>query len=100
MTTIESRREACALALLIVASGLVVAWGALTVAVVAEDLGPPVGAITPNVGTSLDQTGKPHQLTHLMGRNGLVPFFFRLADWCPYCQAPLIDVNVDSPDIL
>ena len=54
MTTIESRREACAFALLIVASGLVVAWGALVAAVVAEDLGPPVGAMT-----SLDQTGKP-----------------------------------------
>ena len=100
MTTIESRREACAFALLIVASGLVVAWGALAAAVVAEDLGHRVGAMTPNVSTSLDQTGKPHQLTHLMGRNGLVPFFFRLADWCPYCQAHLIVVNVDSPEIL
>jgi peroxiredoxin len=28
-----------------------------------------------------------------MGRNGLVLFFFRSADWCPYCQAQLIDVN-------
>jgi hypothetical protein len=64
VTTIESRRQACAFALLIVASGLVVAWGALAAAVVAEDLGPPVGAMTPNVSTSLDQTGKPHQLTH------------------------------------
>jgi hypothetical protein len=92
VTTIESRRQACAFALLIVASGLVVAWGALTVAVVAEDLGPPVGAMAPNVGTFLDQT--------LMGRNGLVPFFFWSADWCSYCQAQLIDVNVDSPEIL
>ena len=28
-----------------------------------------------------------------MGKNGLVLFFFRSADWCPYCQAQLIDVN-------
>ena len=92
MTTIESRREACAFALLIVASGLVVAWGALAAAVVAEDLGPPVDATAPNVRTFLDQT--------LMGRNGLVPFFFRSADWCPYCEAQLIDANVDSPEFL
>jgi peroxiredoxin len=28
-----------------------------------------------------------------MGKNGVVLLFFRSADWCPYCQAQLIDVN-------
>jgi peroxiredoxin len=59
----------------------------------AEDLGPAVGTTAPDIGTRLDQVGKPHRLPDLMGRNGLVLFFFRSADWCPYCQAQLIDVN-------
>jgi peroxiredoxin len=59
----------------------------------AEDLGPAIGTPAPDIGTPLDQLGKPHRLRDLMGRNGLVLFFFRSADWCPYCQAQLIDVN-------
>src|SRR5437660_10782181 len=59
----------------------------------AEDLGPAVGTKAPDIGTRLDQSGKPHQLSDLMGRNGLVLFFFRSADWCPFCQAQLIDLN-------
>jgi peroxiredoxin len=83
----------------------------------AQDLGPPVGTTAPDIGPRLDQIGKPHRLPDLMGRTGLVLFFFRSADWCPYCQAQLIDVNTgvaeiekrgyhvaglsyDSPDIL
>jgi peroxiredoxin len=83
----------------------------------AEDLGPPINTVAPDIGTRLDQTGKPHTLADLMGKNGLVLLFFRSADWCPYCQAQLIDINggvaeiekrgyhvaalsYDSPDIL
>jgi peroxiredoxin len=65
----------------------------------AEDLGPPVGTPAPDIGTRLDQLGKPHRLTDLMGRNGLILFFFRSADWCPYCQAQLIDVNTGVAEI-
>src|SRR5580704_1815468 len=63
----------------------------------AEELGPPVGTTAPDIGTRLDQLGKPHRLTDLMGRNGLILFFFRSADWCPYCLAGL---SYDSPEIL
>ncbi len=59
----------------------------------AEDLGPPVGSAAPDIGSRLDQTGKPHTLADLMGKNGLVLLFFRSASWCPYCQAQLIDMN-------
>jgi peroxiredoxin len=94
MTRIEfMRRLACAFALLVLASGL------LSVAASAEDLGPSVGTTAPDIGTRVDQTGKPHQLTDLMGKNGLVLFFFRSADWCPYCQAQLIDINGGIADI-
>jgi len=59
----------------------------------AEDLGPPIGTKAPDIGTRLDQTGKPRMSADLMGKNGLVLMFFRSAGWCPYCQAQLIDVN-------
>ena len=64
-----------------------------------EDLGPAVGTTAPDIGTRLDQTKKPHQLNDLMGQNGLVLFFFRSADWCPFCQAQLIDINGGAAEI-
>ena len=67
--------------------------GFATVAASAEDLGPPVGVTAPDIGTRLDQTGMPRTLADVMGKNGLVLMFFRSADWCPYCQAQLIDMN-------
>jgi peroxiredoxin len=65
----------------------------------AEDLGPAIGTKAPDIGTRLDQSGKPHQLSDLMGRNGLVLFFYRSADWCPFCQAQLVDINTGVPEI-
>ena len=65
----------------------------------AEDLGPAIGTKAPDIGIRLDQTGKPRQLSDLMGRNGLVLFFYRSADWCPFCQAQLIDLNTGIPEI-
>jgi peroxiredoxin len=57
------------------------------------DLGPPVNAKAPDIGTPQDQTGKPRTLNSLMGEKGLVLFFFRSAGWCPFCQAQMIDLN-------
>jgi len=59
----------------------------------AEDLGPSIGARVPDIGTPPDQNGTPRTLQSLMGENGLVLFFFRSADWCPFCQAQMIDLN-------
>jgi peroxiredoxin len=59
----------------------------------AEDLGPRIGTRVPDIGNPPDQTGTPRSLQSLMGENGLVLFFFRSADWCPYCQAQMIDLN-------
>jgi peroxiredoxin len=64
-----------------------------------EDLGPSVGTKAPDIGQRLDQTGKPRALDDVMGPNGLVLMFFRSADWCPYCQAQLIDVNGGNAEI-
>ena len=68
-------------------------FGAVAVSASAEDLGPPVATRAPDIGSRLDQTGKPRTFADLVGRNGLVLMFFRSADWCPYCQAQLIEVN-------
>jgi len=67
--------------------------GIFTVAASAEDLGPPSGSVAPDIGTRLDQNGKPRTFADLMGQNGLILTFFRSADWCPFCQAQLIDLN-------
>src|SRR5258705_12102685 len=57
------------------------------------DLGPAINAKAPDIGTPPDQTGAPRALGSLMGEKGMVLFFFRSADWCPYCQAQMMDLN-------
>jgi peroxiredoxin len=57
------------------------------------DLGPPINAKAPDIGTPADQTGMPRALNSLMGEKGLVLFFFRSAAWCPFCQAQMMDLN-------
>lgn len=57
------------------------------------DLGPAINAKAPDIGTPPDQTGTPRALASLMGEKGMVLFFFRSADWCPFCQAQMMDLN-------
>jgi hypothetical protein len=59
----------------------ILAAGALIPAVAAQDLGPAIGTKTPDIGTPLDQSGKPRALASLMGNKGMVLFFFRSAVW-------------------
>lgn len=63
------------------------------------DLGPPLNAKAPSIGTPLDHTGKSRTLDSLMGEKGLVLFFFRSAGWCPYCQAQMMAFNGGLKDI-
>jgi peroxiredoxin len=76
---------------------LVLVMGLLTAAPLRAnpdfDLGPPINAKAPDIGTPADQTGGPRTLNSLMGEKGLVLFFFRSAAWCPFCQAQMIDLN-------
>ncbi len=67
--------------------------GSFSLTASADELGPPLGAKLPDIGTPPDQTGTPRNLSSLMGDKGLVLFFFRSADWCPYCQAQMMDLN-------
>jgi peroxiredoxin len=85
-----------ALSALMIAFALITGMTALALA---DELGPPVGAKLNEIGMPPDQTGKPRTLDSLMGEKGLVLFFFRSADWCPYCQAQMIDLNTAVADI-
>jgi peroxiredoxin len=84
---------------LVWAALIVLMAGSLTRSASAEDLGPPVGIKAPDIGTRLDQNGTPRTLADVMGKNGVVFMFFRSADWCPYCQAQLIDMNSGVTEI-
>ena len=77
----------------------ILAIGITTVAAFAEDLGPPIATKAPDIGSPLDQNSKPRALSDLMGKNGLVLMFFRSADWCPFCQVQLIDMNSGIAEI-
>ena len=63
------------------------------------ELGPPANVKAPGIGMPLDQKGKPRSMDSLMGEKGLVLFFFRSADWCPYCQAQMMDLNTGVSEI-
>jgi peroxiredoxin len=78
----------------IVALCLLILGAALPAAAAPKfDLGPAVGTKVPTIGMPLDETGKPRSLGSLMGKNGMVFFFFRSVIWCPFCQAQLMDLN-------
>lgn len=40
-----------------------------------------------------DQSGKVRTLKSVMGKKGVVVFFVRSADWCPFCMGQLVDIN-------
>jgi peroxiredoxin len=84
--------------------GTVLALGAALVAQQAManpdfELGPPINAKAPDIGMPRDFTGQPRSLASLMGQKGLVLFFFRSADWCPFCQAQMMDLNTAVKDM-
>ena len=65
----------------------------------ADEFGPRVGSRAPDIGTRLDQDGKPRTFADLVGRAGLLLMFNRSAGWCPYCQAQMVQVNGGLADI-
>ncbi len=56
------------------------------------DFGPAIGESI-DFGTLKDQTGAGRDLASITGENGLVLMFVRSADWCPFCQAQMIEIN-------
>ena len=83
----------------LLATAIVALLASFHVAAAGDDLGPATGTKAPDIGTPLDQSGKPRSLASLMGDKGMVFFFFRSAAWCPYCQAQLIELNSGVGDM-
>lgn len=47
----------------------------------------------PNKLIGVNQFGEDVSLDTLSGKNGVVLYFVRSADWCPYCKEQLIDLS-------
>ena len=60
---------------------VLLAFGVMIQAAVADDFGPATGTKAPDIGTLSDQNGQPRTLASLMGAKGLVLLFFRSAAW-------------------
>ena len=45
-----------------------------------------------------DKAGEMQSFDTLKGDKGLVMFFVRSADWCPYCQVQLLDLRKGAAD--
>lgn len=73
--------------------GLLLSACALTAAAQHDNDGPAVGERFGHTLEAPDQEGRTRTLNELHGENGSVVFFVRSADWCPYCQRQLVDMN-------
>lgn len=57
-----------------------------------------VGDTIPHDLALKDQNGKIRSFADLTGEKGLVLVFTRSAEWCPYCQKQLIDLDKNRKD--
>lgn len=57
------------------------------------DIGLAVGTAIPGELTATDSTGAAHRIDTLAGPNGLVLYFVRSVDWCPYCRAQTLSID-------
>lgn len=62
--------------------------------------GPAVGAPFGQELRLSDHTDTLRSLTELQGRHGIVVFFVRSADWCPFCKRQLADINARLDEFL
>ncbi len=67
--------------------------------VFAHDFGPSVGDRVPAPIVAPDAAGIENSFDSLTGPRGLVLAFVRSADWCPYCQRQLVDLEGVRADI-
>lgn len=58
-----------------------------------------VGDPLPDPLNAIDQDGTAQSFESLKGKHGAVIVFVRSADWCPYCQAQLLDLAEKSEGI-
>lgn len=72
---------------------------AVPLALAVDDFGPPVGSALPFELSLNDHTGQVQTMETLAGEEGLLIFYTRSLDWCPFCQAQMIEV-VDNAERL
>ena len=60
--------------------------------------GPVIGATLPAISAP-DQSGATRALASLSGERGTVLLVTRAADWCPYCQQQMIDLEAARAEI-
>lgn len=82
-----------------VAMGIGLLLGAVSVAYADAPFGPKVGVRAPTLGILPDQSGKARKLSELAGRKGVVLVFYRSAGWCPFCQVQLVALNAGAAEI-
>ena len=63
------------------------------------DIGPTAGTKIPVGFTALDQTGEHRSFSDITGENGVVLAFQRSADWCPFCQQQMINLQTIIDDL-
>ena len=59
-----------------------------------------VGSTIPHSFDLIDQQEQKQNFDTLKGEKGLVVFFVRSAEWCPYCQKQIVEINESAEDIL
>lgn len=57
------------------------------------------GDALPHSLAAKDQSGADQTFDTLKGENGAVLVFTRSADWCPFCQRQMIDLNAIQSDL-
>lgn len=55
-----------------------------------------MGTQIPHNLAATDQHGEAQTFASLAGDKGAVLVFYRSADWCPFCQMQLIDLNLHA----
>lgn len=63
----------------------------------AHEVGPQPGAHLPVALSAPDSSGAVKSFDDLKGENGLVLMFVRSADWCPFCQGQLVEMERQRP---
>ena len=58
-----------------------------------------IGSEIPHALELEDQHGNYQNFEALKGKKGLVLFFVRSAEWCPYCQKQLVEINTNADQI-
>ncbi len=58
-----------------------------------------VGSTIPHSFDLIDQQNQKQSFDTLKGEKGLVVFFVRSAEWCPYCQKQIVEINESAEEI-